>query len=379
MPHPITTLWTIWFCVACLYGICIGSFLNVVIYRLPLGQSVAEPVWSYCPNCKHRLSTLDLVPLVSFLALGRKCRYCRTPISWRYFGVELLTGVLFALVYLHDGPNTLCIFDALFVSLLVPIFFIDLEQFIIPNELCALGVALGLIRGGYAVWQGQPGQWMHVFGSPLIIMGSIGSAVLCALLFHMISFGGLLAYAAPGQRSVRLVGDFWRGVGDDYAYIGLKYLGFAAWIPAARRFIEACEREDPEAGSDEPIIDERNAAAAITKHDQEGEISEPSKTHAEIAAEIESDVHQTGMGQGDAKLAAMFGAYLLLPLSLVSFFLAVLSGTIVGVAIMARYGRGGRTAIPFGPFLVCGALLALLFGQQLIDWYVHFAFGMAVR
>ncbi len=71
------------------------------------------------------------------------------------------------------------------------------------------------------------------------------------------------------------------------------------------------------------------------------------------------------MGQGDAKLAAMFGAYLLLPLSLVSFFLAVLSGTCVGVAIMARYGTGRTTAIPFGPFLVCGALLALLFGHQI--------------
>ncbi len=376
MPHPITTLWAIWLCVACLYGVCIGSFLNVVIYRLPLGQSVAEPVWSYCPNCKHRLSSLDLVPLFSFLALGRKCRYCRTPISWRYFGVELLTGILFGLVYLHDGPNVVCIFDALFVALLVPIFFIDLEQFIIPNELCALGVALGLARSGYAVWQGEPGQWMHLFGSPLVILGSIGGAVICALLFHMISFAGLLAYAGPGQRSARLVGEFWRGVGDDYAYIGLKYLGFGAWLPPARRFIEACEREGSES---EPMIDERNAAPAITKQSENGEYTASARTHAEIATEIESDEQQTGMGQGDAKLAAMFGAYLLLPLSLVSFFLAVLSGTVVGVAIMARYGRGGRTAIPFGPFLVCGALLALLLGRQIIDWYVRYAFSMAIH
>ena len=381
MPQSIDTLWIIWLCVACFYGICIGSFLNVVIYRLPLGQSVAEPVWSYCPTCKHRLATLDLVPLVSFLALGRKCRYCRTSISWRYFGVELLTGVLFGLTYLHDGPNAVCVFDCLFVALLVPIFFIDLEQFIIPNELCALGVALGLIRGGYALWQGQPGQWMHLFGTSLVITNSIGSAVVCALLFHMISFAGLLAYAAPGQRNARLIGEFWRGIGDDYAYIGLKYLGFGAWLPPARRFIQACERDDDDmeaASGDEPIIDERNAAGAIAKQSEGGEAGVPA-SHAEIAAEIESDERQTGMGHGDAKLAAMFGAYLLLPLSLVSFFLAVLAGTIIGVAIMARYGRGGRTAIPFGPFLVCGALLSLLFGQRLIDWYMHFAFGAAVH
>ena len=372
-----TTLWTIWLCVACVYGICIGSFLNVVIYRLPLGQSVAEPIWSYCPNCKHRLSGLDLVPLFSFLALKRKCRYCQTPISWRYFGVELLTGVLFGLVYWHDGPAAECIFDCLFVALLVPIFFIDLEQFLIPDELSALGVLLGLARGGYAIWRHELGQWIRVPGLNFSIWGPVGAAIVCALLFHLISYVGLMYYSGQRGRYARLSGEYWLGVLDDYAYLGLKFLGFGLWLGPARRFIQAHEFDDSE---DSAGGAESDAAALLPSVGGVHEAGTAQvKTHAEIAAEIESDELQTGMGQGDAKLAAMIGAYLLLPLSFVSFFLAVLSGTIVGVALIARRsgagdGAGGRTAIPFGPFLVCGALLALLIGPQLIAWYVHFAF-----
>ena len=78
--------------IAALFGLNVGSFLNVVIWRLPRGGSLSEPTWSYCPRCEHRLGALDLVPVLSFLALRARCRYCGSPISWRYPGIELLTG-----------------------------------------------------------------------------------------------------------------------------------------------------------------------------------------------------------------------------------------------------------------------------------------------
>ncbi len=75
-------------------GLLIGSFLNVVIYRLPNGETIVSGR-SHCPSCGHSLSALDLVPVFSFLMLGRRCRYCRTPISWRYMIVESSTGIFF--------------------------------------------------------------------------------------------------------------------------------------------------------------------------------------------------------------------------------------------------------------------------------------------
>jgi leader peptidase (prepilin peptidase)/N-methyltransferase len=94
----------------------------------------------------------------------------------------------------------------------------------------------------------------------------------------------------------------------------------------------------------------------------------------EIASEIESDDEQTGMGQGDAKLAGAIGAFLLLGLSLVSFFLAVASGAIIGIGLMIARGRSGKTAIPFGPYLVVGAIVALLVGGAIESWYIRYAF-----
>src|SRR5690349_1077472 len=110
--HMTASTW-FWIIVTFLFGITIGSFLNAVIYRLghkPELLSLLKPRTSICPNCEHPLGPLDLVPLLSFLLLRQRCRYCKAPISWRYFGVELLTGALFVAIYLRyplpqDAPT----------------------------------------------------------------------------------------------------------------------------------------------------------------------------------------------------------------------------------------------------------------------------------
>ena len=371
---PSPALWTIGLATAAVYGLCIGSFLNVVIYRLPRGESVGKPTWSYCPNCRHRLAAADLAPLVSFLALGRKCRYCRDPISWRYFGVELLTGILFTAVYLKDGWGGDAVFDCLFAALLVPIFFIDLEQFIIPDELSVLGFAVGVGHNIYRIGAGDPGQWTRILDTGYLAAGSLIAAAVCALIFHLISFFGLLYYSssggASGARTARAAGEFWVGVLDDYAYLALKFLGFGLWLAPARRFI--AERDaaylSAVAATEEALaIDDRGRPAGAAP-------PVATRTREEIATELENEEEQTGMGQGDAKLAAMIGANLLLPLSLVSFFLAVLAGTLIGVGMMIAKGRGGRMAIPFGPFLVVGAVASLLAGSALLQWYLGLVF-----
>ncbi|MCA9243613.1 MAG: A24 family peptidase [Phycisphaerales bacterium] len=82
-----------------LLGLCVGSFLNVVVYRLPAGLSLLHPRWSFCPRCRHTLAWADNLPLISWLALGGRCRYCRAPISAQYPLVEAVTGLAFALVW----------------------------------------------------------------------------------------------------------------------------------------------------------------------------------------------------------------------------------------------------------------------------------------
>ncbi len=131
-------------------GLCVGSFLNVCIYRLPRSQSILHPS-SHCPNCQNWLKWYDNIPLLSYSLLKGRCRNCQAPISARYPLVEILAGILFLLSFLHHPISLsfssflLFLKDLIFISLLLPIFFIDLENQIIPNSLSYTIIAAGLI------------------------------------------------------------------------------------------------------------------------------------------------------------------------------------------------------------------------------------------
>ena len=136
-------------------GLSVGSFLNVCIYRLPRNQSILHPA-SRCPNCQNPLKWYDNIPLLSYSLLKGRCRNCQAPISIRYPLVEILTGILFLLSFLHHpiglsfSSFPLLLKDLIFISLLLPIFFIDLENQIIPNYLSYPIIAAGLISGALA-------------------------------------------------------------------------------------------------------------------------------------------------------------------------------------------------------------------------------------
>jgi leader peptidase (prepilin peptidase)/N-methyltransferase len=128
-----------------LLGLLIGSFLNVCIYRIPEGKSIAFPP-SACTACGHRLSAPDLIPVISFLALKGKCRYCGKKISFIYPLVELLTAALFVLLYLRFHFKWDLLIYMAFVSLLVIAAFVDLKLKIIPDEV-VIGIAvLGVVK-----------------------------------------------------------------------------------------------------------------------------------------------------------------------------------------------------------------------------------------
>ncbi len=143
-----------------LFGLLVGSFLNVCIYRVPRKLSVVSPYRSYCPKCERQLTALENVPVLSWLFLGAKCRTCKTPISGQYPLVELLSALAGAAAYLNFGltPTAAAIY-ALTAALIV-ITFIDFEFKIIPNVISYPGITIGLLLGAF-------NQYAQVFDIPI--------------------------------------------------------------------------------------------------------------------------------------------------------------------------------------------------------------------
>jgi len=147
---------------AAVMGAIIGSFLNVVIYRLPLGQSLSSPP-SRCRNCGYSLRWFDNIPIASWVALRGRCRKCGVSVSWQYPVVELTTAVLFGLVAWLTPMEPLLFARLLLVCILIVLFGIDLEHQILPNSITLPGIAIGLLFSAF----GPPGLRDAIIGTLL--------------------------------------------------------------------------------------------------------------------------------------------------------------------------------------------------------------------
>ncbi len=267
-----------------IFGAIIGSFLNVVIHRVPNEESVVFPN-SRCPSCGGVIAFYDNIPVLSYLILGGKCRHCKTHISFRYPAVELLTAALFVAVAWHDGMGVRLPFDLVFVSALLALVFIDAEHMILPNVITYPGIVFALVaRLAIPFLTRTP----HFDDLPSLINGPFeGMPIWVA------SLGGAVIGALAGGGSLWLMG----------------------WIWEKLRGVEA-------------------------------------------------------MGLGDVKMMFMVGAYLGWRLTILTIFVGVLTGSIVGVLLMARQReRNMQMLLPFGIFLGIGAIASLLFGSQVVNWY----------
>jgi len=138
LPLPITCAFV------GIVGLIIGSFLNVLIYRLPREQSIVLPN-SACPSCRAPVRAYDNIPVISFIVLHGRCRSCRAPISLRYPIVELLTAFLFVAVTAHEGTSYALPFDLAFVAALIALIFIDADHMILPNAITYPGILFALM------------------------------------------------------------------------------------------------------------------------------------------------------------------------------------------------------------------------------------------
>ncbi|MBW1958710.1 MAG: prepilin peptidase [Deltaproteobacteria bacterium] len=128
-----------------IFGMCIGSFLNVCIYRLPTSKSIADPPRSTCPGCNSPIRFYDNIPVLSYIWLKGRCRNCDAPISFRYPMVELITGIVALGLLFNFGLSLESLVYFVFISSLLVITFIDLDHRIIPDIVTLTGIPMGLV------------------------------------------------------------------------------------------------------------------------------------------------------------------------------------------------------------------------------------------
>lgn len=244
-----------------LFGLVIGSFLNVCIYRIPRGESVVFPR-SHCPKCGHKIPWHENVPVLSFILLGGKCSRCKQGISSVYPVVEIITALIAVLLYKFFGFSFETLIFFILFSALVIATFVDFERQEIPDVITLPGILIGLVLS-------------------CIYPDFLGETRPLALLN---SFLGVLA----GGGSLYLVG----------------FLG-------------------------------------------------------------ELVFRKEAMGGGDVKLLAMVGAFLGWKLALLAFFIAPLFGSFVGIALKMKEGK---EMIPYGPYLSLASFIALLWGNDIMNF-----------
>ncbi len=246
--------------ISIIFGAIMGSFLNVCSIRLPKEESIVAP-GSHCPQCKKPIKFYDNIPLVSYLLLKGRCRYCHSPISIQYPLVEGITALGSLILFMKFGLSLSYLIYFAFVAALIVITVIDLYHQIIPDVISLPGIGVGL---------------------------------LASLIIPQITFLNSLLGVLLGGGSLFLVATLYQ------------------WL---------FKRE--------------------------------------------------GMGGGDVKLLAMIGAFLGWKAVILTILLGSLIGSITGIIIMVSKGKDFKYAIPFGPFLSLGAVIALFYGPSLINWYLY--------
>lgn len=266
-------------------GACIGSFLNVVIYRVPNELSLLTG--SACPNCKAAIKFYHNIPILGWLLLGGKCSSCKGAIAWRYPAVELLTALLFCLVYWQIGLTPYLPVALAFVSAMLALIFIDAAHMILPNVITYPMLVIALIvRMIYPIVFGGTSYFSDTAYAPAVFLQGYPPWV--------VSLAGALFGALVGGGLLWAVGAIWKLL----------------------RGVDA-------------------------------------------------------MGLGDVKLLFAIGALLGWRLTILTIFIGAFTGALAGIVVVSRQkDRDMQTQIPFGIFLGIGSIVALLFGERMIAWYL---------
>ncbi len=354
-------------------GAIVGSFLNVCIYRMPLGLSVNEPRRSFCPHCKKQIPWSQNLPLISWLALRGKCANCGAPIAFRYFGVELLTAVLFLAVWLKywaAGQWVLAFPYWIFVSLLIVATFVDFEHFIIPDEITIGGTVAGVLLSFAIPLMMQASVPARLMESSLwsLVWSALGAAVGYVTLWCVVELGK----KAFGKKRIafeRAEKFMWMRDGDDAdLQVGDEKMRWSdLFSRETDQLIMRCGSVEVKGVT----IESTTVRFFYNRLVTDGGEFELEKLDTISGTVFEIVIPREAMGFGDVKFIACIGAFLGWQAVFFTIMTASVLGAVVGVVTIALGHREWSAKIPFGPYLAFGALLWLFAGWEIVEWYVR--------
>ena len=204
-------------------GLLVGSFLNVCIHRLPIGESVVTP-GSHCPKCGAPVRAWQNVPVLSWLFLRGRCASCRAPISWRYPAVEALTGLAMLALWRAFGPTAAFPVAAVFTALLIVLFFTDYDHQLLPDRVTLLGFGFGLALAIVNPFLGDPG-WKRLVAS--FAGAALGSGLLWGVGALYSRLRGVEAMGFGDVKMMAMVGAFTGPAGVVVTLFGGSIVGAA--------------------------------------------------------------------------------------------------------------------------------------------------------
>jgi leader peptidase (prepilin peptidase)/N-methyltransferase len=347
-----------WSVVLFLFGCTVGSFLNVCIHRLPLGQSVVSPP-SHCPHCKYAIPWYLNVPLFTWLYLRGACRNCGAPISVRYFLVELLTGLLFLGCWVAFGHTSawLALIYSLLLAGLVVATFIDFEHFIIPDEITIGGMIAGFVCSFFV-----PSLQATASLPTSMKRSLLGMAVGAGLIYGILRLGKLVF----GRHKVSLAPDT-RIIFSEHSvqlpdraipYEDLFYRKSDAIVVRALKveLVDRCYKD--------VLVRLSPASLRIGE-----ESFNPEEVPCLEAVGSEIVLPREAMGLGDVKFMGAIGAFLGWRAVIFSLVVSSLIGSLVGISLVILRKRGLSSRLPYGPYIAAAAALWIYAGPQLVNWY----------
>ncbi len=342
-------------------GASIGSFLNVCIYRLPIDLSVNQPKRSFCPACKNPIPWHQNVPLLSWLLLRGRCAHCGARIAFRYFGVELITALLFLAVW-RSFPPGMAVAYWIFVGLVIVATFIDFEHFIIPDQITIGGTVAGVLAS-LAV-----PELMNADSRVAAVTRSILAAALGYLTLWIVLEAGKVAF---GRKRIRLDAPTpfqWKRQGEDadFAVGDERNLWSDYFARETDRLLLHCNEAkiDDRAFSDVLLEFHYDRVAVGGQEYQLDTLDNVSGVVREL------QIPREAMGRGDLKFLAAIGAFLGWRAVLFSIFAGSILGSFVGLMTLVLGKRVWSAKLPFGPYLAFGALTWMFFGPALLHWYI---------
>ena len=347
-----------------LLGCMVGSFLNVCIYRMPIGKSVVSPA-SHCPNCSYAIPFYLNVPILTWLMLRGRCANCRAPISPRYLFVELITGLMFAGCWIGYGRATpaVALIYCIVIAGLIVATFIDLAHFIIPDEITIGGTMFGILTSlAVPRLQGEASHWKGM------LWGVIGAAV-GGLLVEGVRQAGKLAF---GRMKLTLAGDTKVLFGESAVIFPDREVPYEEIFYRKSDTIRFHARRLELA--DRCFLNVDVALGPLGLQIGKHQFAPDANLYMEVMTD-KMVLPREAMGFGDVKFMAAIGAFLGWQATIFSLVVSSFIGALVGGLLILLKRHERSNPIPYGPYIAAAAVLWLFAGPELVAIFKRVVIG----